>query len=228
MRKKILLVSVVLLVSFSLFADPSIYLRAGYGATFDTNIFSYPLVKNTGEDDSYLAYRVENPFLYRLDHDIKGGADIYFSPKGRTGISLSCEIGIPIKAVTYTPSSTDVSSDWHYIKADATDVQPKKLIFSFGPSFRAVMGNFDLGMNIRFALGSYDLFENDLVLGLCAEGFVNYFLTNSFFLFANLGLDSKFMSFYLSSEKQVYREHYIMAAVSATVGLGVKFGPRGE
>lgn len=232
MKKRILTLVLLLLSSLSLFSSPSIYMRSGYSLSFDTNIFSYPLPKRTtggaDADNAYLKYKIENPYIYRIDNELKFAAEIYFGAQGRTGLSFSGELGFPFSAVTYTPSSSDSNSEWNYIKADATGHQAKKLSFGIGPSFRAILGMVDLGCNIRLTVGSYTHFDDEAILGLNVEGFANYFIGETFFFFTNVGLDAQFLNFYLDrGSSNILRPHYIMACTSASIGLGLKFGPRG-
>ncbi len=223
---KKLLILTFLLLSVSLFASPSIYLRAGYSFSFDTNIFSYPLVRRY--DDKGLDFRTKNPYIYRLDSNIKVATEIFFKSDGRTGLSFLGELGFPMKATTYTPSTTDSSSDWTYLKADATKGQLKKVFFGFGPSFRLPLSKFDLGCNIRLTAGSYTHFKNELILGLNTEAFMNYFFNETCFMFTNVDLNAQFINFYLDrNSSMIYRDNYVMASVSASIGFGLKFGPRG-
>lgn len=223
--KKIILTIGLLLITFSLFATTSFTLKGAYVYSIDTNISSTPLVKSG--DSSYLQFRTDNPYLSRLNNGFRFASEIYFSPKGRFGLSFAFDLAKAYKATEFTPSSIDASKDWNYVESDALAKQKLSLFFGSGVSFRAVLNCIDLGINLRFSVGSYNYFEDNIILGIAAEAFVNCFVTDSLFIFSNFTLDTHFMYFYLNNPDKYFASRYLMMNISGSIGLGYTFGQRG-
>lgn len=224
--KKIIITIGLFLITFSAFSSPFVTFKGAYTYSVDTNIASTPLVKSG--DKAYLQYRTENPYLSRFNNGFKGASEIYFSPKGRFGLSLTFDLGKAYKAVEYTPSSTDPTQDWKYLESDALAKQKLSLFFGGGVSFRAVLNSFDLGINVRLSVGSYNNFDGNIILGVTTEAFVNYFVVDKFFLFSSFTLDTHFMYFYLNNPTAYYNKNYIMMNISGSVGFGLAIGKRGS
>jgi hypothetical protein len=224
--KKIILTLGILLIAFSAFAAPFVTVKGAYAYSVDTNIASTPLVKSG--DNNYLQYRTDNPYLSRLNNGLRLASEMYFSPKGRFGLSFAFDMGKAYNATEYVPSSTDSSKDWNYVESDALERQKLSFFFSGGVSFRAVLNHFDLGVNLRASLGSYDSFDGNIILGLVTEAFVNYFITDNLFLSSSFTLDTHFMYFYLDNPNNYYLKNYLMMNISGSIGFGYSFGARGN
>ncbi len=206
----------------ALFASPNIYIQGDFDAIYTTNVFSNPLPKSV--DNAWLQNKIENPFIKRLDIGGSISTSLFFSNEGRTGLSAKIRIGKPIKAVETRPNSTDYTSDWNYVSNKSTN-QKLSIIGSFGPIFRAQLGPVDLGIAIRANIGTLNLGDKSLIVGLQAEPYINWFFTSYTYISAGLTYDAHIMRF-IEDENKYYEEHFFMSSLTPFIGLGIKFGDR--
>ena len=238
MMKRLIVLLTLLLTTLLSLSAVTAYLDSSYAFTLDTNIFSNPLPSNIGNDkdkdnndlgySSYLIYRRDTaPFLFRLNNSINTQFSLFFSDKGKTGLSFALFYGFPFKAYEVKPSSTDASSDWSYVKEDALAKQEHSLFFGFGPIFRSQFGPIDLGLSLRVSIGTYNAFKEDIIIGVVAQPYLNYHFTPFTYLTVGALYDAHLMKFLPSSSTNYYEERYFMLTLAPYIGLGLKIGDRG-
>ena len=215
------------LLSVSVFASPSLYLRGAYLFSYDTNVYSEPMVRNAGF--AWLEWRAENPYIKRFNNGMNADIDLFFSEMGRTGLSLSYSDGWAFKENIYKPEKN--GSDWtywDYKEYDMLSSSKMKFFLGIGPIFRAVIGPFDLGIALRGSVGSFDCFRDSVIVGLQVELYGNLFITRDFFVTFGMLYDAHLMEYYLNNSKQWYNANYTMLTAGGYIGLGYKIGRRGE
>ena len=227
MKRLAVLLFCLLLLSASVFASPSLYLRGAYLFSYDTNVYSDPMVRNAG--DAWLNWRAENPYIKRFNNGRHEDFDVFFSNKGRTGLSISYSDGFAFKETIYKPEMNGSSwADWDYKEYNTLSTSNIRLFLGIGPIFRAVLGPFDLGIAFRGSVGSFDIFKNSVIVGLQAELYSNLFITENFFMTFGMLYDAHLMEYYLNNSEKWYNADYTMLTAGAYIGLGYKIGGRGE
>lgn len=216
--KRIILLSIALLLSFSL-SSTAMYFSLNNTYTYDTNAFSDPLPQNAGE-----TFLQNAEYLKRHNVGLNFTFDTFFSPKSRTGLSVSTILSLPFKSTTFKPEG-DLAGDWEYVPSDSLSEQKIAFFFSVGPVFRAAFEKVDLSLALRASVGSYDFFTTGVVMGLQAQPFVNFFINDGTYLSFGLLYDAHMMKF-IYDEKKIYEDHYIMLSAGAYIGLGIVVGER--
>ncbi|GEM_PF-6196185 len=213
----------------SVFASAfSLYMTGSYLWSYDTNVFSNPMVKNATTNSAWQQIRKIDPYIKRFNNGFKLTSDMFFSKEGRTGLSISFDIGFPYKATEYEPDTEDLNnSNWEYKSKDALDKQKTSIFFGLGPAFRVILGRVDIALALRFSLGSYDYFDNNVIFGIQADPYVNVFISEDIYMTAGLHYDAHLMYFYLSGD-EIYLPNYIKLTAGAFVGVGYKFGSERE
>lgn len=223
MKRITLITLLLLIITAGLLASPSFYIQGDFNATYTTNVFSNPLPKNV-DNNEWLINKINNPFIKRFDIGGSVSSSLFFSAEGRTGISTKLHIGKPMKATETRPDSENYTDNWNYISQKSTN-QKLSVIAGIGPIFRAQLGYFDLGIAIRFNMGTLNLGDSSLIIGIQAEPYLNYFFTPYTFLSVGLTYDAHFMRF-IEDEVRYYEEHFFMSSITPFVGLGIKIGAR--
>ena len=229
--KKALLILTILLSALTAVtaADSSIYLKAAYLCTYDTNVYSNPMVRYA--NSTWLNWRVENPYLKRMNNGLHLEGDVFFKPEARTGLSISLDIGYPFMATEFIPEG-DFSGDWEYTSKDVIDTQNPRVFLGIGPTFRYQHNNFDFGASIRLSVGSYDLFDDkyddNIILGIMAEPYVNMFIDDNMFVTAAIHYDAHLMSFYVNNPDKYFVENYTMLTFGGYVGVGFAYDKADE
>ena len=227
MKKRIFVIFVFAFIGcgFIFSISPAVYLKGAYMYSFDTNVYSDPLVKYAYPD--WLEWRVKNPYEKRYNNGFLLEGDVFFSPKARTGLSVSIDAGFAYKDNRFIPEG-DFYNIWNYRDFDGMEFVKPKLFFGFGPVFRAEMGIVDLGVSLRCSLGSYDYEVDDIVFGIIAEPYINIFVTDNIFITSGFHYDAHLMSFHLNSDTEIFNKDYSMITVGGYIGVGVFFGERGR
>lgn len=225
MKKALLILTILLLALTALSAaDSSFYLKAAYLSSYDTNVYSNPMVRYA--DKKWLEKRVENPYIKRMNNGIHLECDAFFKEDARTGLSISLDMGFPFMATEFIPEG-DFNGDWEYASKDVVDTQNPRVFLGIGPTFRYQHNNFDFGANIRLSIGSYDLFDDkyddNIILGIMAEPYVNMFINDEMFVTAAVHYDAHLMSFYVNNPDKYYVENYTMLTFGGYIGLGFSF-----
>ncbi len=206
-------------------AYSSVYIRGAYLFSYDTNVYSEPMVRNA--DSSWLEWRAQNPFIKRYDNGISADIDLFFSEKGKTGLSVNFANGWAFREREYRPERNGSDwTDWDYTESDAASSSRMKLFAGIGPVFRAQFGAVDLGIALRASAGSYDYFKDSVIVGLQAELYGNVFVTEDLFLTFGMLYDAHLMEFYLNSRERWYNPGYTMLTAGAYAGIGYKIGKR--
>ena len=188
-----------------LYAGYDVYLRAGVPVSYTTNVFSSPLPHSPSSD-----------LLKRLDAGAFADADLFFSDKGRTGLSLSFLYSSPFWAETINKSTSQAY--------DSTDEQESAFFISAGPIFRAQIGKADFGTAVRLSIGSYSHFSSSFNLSLQIEPYVMYPVAgNSFFMNAGMLYTAHFYDFLLENEENFYSWDFFMLSAGAYVGFSYKW-----
>ena len=86
-----------------------------------------------------------------------------------------------------------------------------------------ILGRVDIGLALRASLGSYNYFDNNIILGIQADPYLNLFITSDMYLTAGLHYDAHLMYFYFNSDK-IYLPNYLKLTAGGFVGVGYKFG----
>lgn len=229
MKRVVCFISILFVLVFALFASPSFSVRASYLFSYDTNVYSDPMVKYG--DSNWLKWRAANPYVKRLNNGINSDMTIFFSEGSNTGLSLGFSNGWAFRDKLYIPEPDDGSTTnwdyWSYKEYDNPS-STMRMFFSLGPTFRAMFGPLDLGIILRASLGSYDLFKEYIIAGIQAELYMNYYIANGFFITGGVFYDAHLMKFYLHNESKWYEENYTMMSVGPYIGFGYTFGKRGK
>lgn len=223
--KKLITVLFLIAISTVLFASPSTYFKVVYDISYDSNVYSEPLPRYA--DANWLNGKVTEPYFKRLNHGISLTVDQYFSPKGRTGLSINAKIGNAFKCDDFIPEGDFNSATWEYVKHDGLADEKLKVFLSIGPIFRAQFGKFDLGIALRGSAGSFDLFVDGVIVGIQAEPYVNVFFNDSIFLNVGAYFDAHLMYLYTKHEDLWFKDGYTAISMGAFVGVGIKLGERG-
>lgn len=224
MKRLFFILALLLIVSSSVFASFSLYLSGSYLWSYDTNVFSNPMVKYT-TNSSWSTIREADPYIKRFNNGFSLNVDMFFSEEGRTGLSMAMHTGFAYKATEFTPNSDDISnSDWDYTASDVLANQKIAMFFSLGPIFRVELGDFDISLALRASVGSYDCFDNNAILGIQADPMVNYFFSDNAYATAGLHYDAHFVYLYTNSNDRIYLPDYLRLTAGAYFGIGYKFG----
>lgn len=220
----ILLTLLVLFIYSISASDSSFYLKGAYLCSYDTNVYSNPMVRNASA--SWLNWRVENPYIKRMNNGLHLEGDVFFNEDARTGLSISLDLGYPFMATEFIPEG-NFSGEWEYASKDVLDAQNPRVFLGIGPTFRYQHNNFDFGANIRLSVGSYDLFDDNyddnIILGIMAEPYVNMFINDEMFVTAAVHYDAHLMSFYVNNPNKYFVENYTMLTFGGYIGLGFSF-----
>ena len=223
--KKLFTLLFLISITALLFASPSMYFKASYDISYDSNVYSEPLPRYA--EASWLNNKVNEPYFKRYNHGISLTEDQFFSPTGRTGLSFNVKIGNAFKCDEFVPEGDFSSATWEYVKRDGKADTKMKIFMSLGPIFRAQFGPFDLGLAIRGSVGSFDLFKDGVIVGVQAEPYVNLFVSKTVFFTVGAYYDAHLMYFYTNDEKNWFKDGYTSTSMGAFVGLGIKIGDRG-
>lgn len=223
--KKFITLLFLISISTLLFSSPSMYFKASYDISYDSNVYSEPLPRYA--DATWLNNKVNEPYFKRYNHGISLTEDQFFSPTGRTGLSLNVKMGKAFKCDEFIPEGDFSSATWEYVKHDGLSDEKMKIFMSIGPIFRAQFGPVDLGIALRGSVGSFDLFKDGVIVGVQAEPYINVFLTNTLFLNAGVYYDAHLMYFYTNDENNWFKDGYTSISMGAFIGLGIKIGDRG-
>ena len=97
--------------------------------------------------------------------------------------------------------------------------------FALGPVFRAALDVVELGIAIRASVGSVNLFESSVNLGVQFEPYILVPLVSEHWMFnAGLIFDAHFYDFLLDSVSQYYRTEYFMMTLGGYVGITYRWG----
>lgn len=223
MKRVVLVLSLILLFSSSLFASMTFYVKEAPFYVYDTNVFSDPFVQYA--DESFLQWAQNHPYLKRHSAGTYTEFDFLFKENARVGLSTAINFGWPIIAETYVPDG-DLSGDWEYKKEDAFSIQDVSMFVSIGPLFRVAFGIMEAGVAVRLSFGSYESFINDLVLGVQIDPYLNIFVQNGFFLTVGVHYDAHLFLFFLHDPVSIYQDNYVMMGIGGYVGVGFAFGNR--
>jgi len=227
MRKKTILMVLMLLALSVMPLCAESLARFGLMLDLNTNMFSDPLPKYVSLN--WVKNKMEDPFV--LKDDVAGVLILDFFPsrKSRLGLSIFTSYGKTFYAKESKPDwdGTEASGrakwDGEYTSEEVDTDGMNSLFFAGGPSFRAKVDKFDLGFSVRLSLGTYEMFEDGLILGVQSEPFLNYHFSDKWFFASGLLLDLHFMRMYLDSDSQVYDDNYIILTAGGFVGLGFAF-----
>lgn len=234
----------MILLTLPAFSAMTAYLQGAYAFSVDTNMFSSPLPKNIANDpvydedgnviegkdtgySSWLAHRINTaPYFRRYNHNFTAELDIFFSTDAKTGLSLNVFNGYPIKAVETRPNSTDANSSWSYVSSDATAAQKKSLFFGIGPIFRAKFSFLDIGLSLRFSIGTFDTFKENIIVGLQASPYMNFHFSEYMYFTLGGTFDAHLCKFLPTSPSTYYEEKFFMLTLAPYIGFGLRFGER--
>lgn len=217
----------VLLCAVALSASPSYSIRASYLLSYDTNVYSNPMVRYG--DANWLSNKVNDPYIKRWNNGINADLTLFFSPSSKAGLSIGFDNGWAYSDKKYIPVQENEGSwdYWDYKEYDNDDSH-MRTFFSIGPTFRAMFGPIDLGIVVRGSVGTYDLFKEYIIAGVHAELYMSYFIANGFFITGGLLYDAHLMEFYLHNDSSWYKANYTMMTIGPYIGFGYNFGKRGE
>ncbi len=227
MRRVCLLLLVLSSAVLGLAAAPSFSVRASYLLSYDTNVYSNPMVRYG--DAGWLEGKVKDPYIKRWNNGINADFTLFFSPVSKMGLSLGFSNGWAYSDKKYIPEQ-ETSGSWDYWSYKEYDNEDSsmRMFFSVGPTFRAMFGPLDLGIVIRGSVGSYDLFKEYIIAGIQAELYMNYFIAKGFFVTGGVFYDAHLMEFYLHNDSSWYKANYTMMTIGPYIGFGYNFGKRGE
>lgn len=227
MRRVCLLLLVLSSAVLGLAAAPSFSVRASYLLSYDTNVYSNPMVRYG--DAGWLEGKVKDPYIKRWNNGINADFTLFFSPVSKMGLSLGFSNGWAYSDKKYIPEQ-ETSGSWDYWSYKEYDNEDSsmRMFFSVGPTFRAMFGPLDLGIVIRGSVGSYDLFKEYIIAGVQAELYMNCFIAKGFFVTGGIFYDAHLMEFYLHNDSSWYKANYTMMTIGPYIGFGYNFGKRGE
>ena len=220
--KRVLIMLLLLITAMTTIAASSMYLKASYDFSYDSNVFSNPLPKFA--DSVWLNNKVEDPFYKRTNNGLSLTLDVFKTPTSRTGFSVNTKLGFANKSINYVPVGDFNSDSWSYERRDVLEETRCKVFMSIGPIFRARVGKFDLGAAVRGSIGSDDRFTETIVVGVQVEPYLNYFISNSLFINAGVYYDSHIMCFYINDRQKWFKEDYSAISIGAFIGVGIKIG----
>ena len=210
MRKLVLLMISLILVAGSCFATAQVYLRPAFFAGYETNVFSDPLPQ----------YTVGGSYIQRTGVGFTLNTDFFFKEDSRTGLSLSFMYSHPVQTDAWTTANLEENPEAGWVFADKPS-----LYFALGPVFRADLDVVELGIAIRASVGSVNLFENSVNLGVQFEPYILVPLVSEHWMFnAGLIFDAHFYDFLLDSVSQYYRTEYFMMTLGGYVGITYRWG----
>lgn len=211
MKRRFFSVLVVALVALSsLEAGMELYIRPNFAVTYDTNVFSDPLPK----------YTQETGLLQRTGIGFYFDTDLFFAEGGRTGLSLSFLYSHPVDSHAWIiPGDSDNDNDtWVF-------TEEPSIFIAYGPMFRGRVGLVDLGIALRVSVGSINLFNDSMNLGLQAEPYVMMPLgSENWLLSAGFLFDAHFYDFLFHEPHEFYRNGYFMLTIGGYVGITYRWG----
>lgn len=221
--KKITAFLIILILSIcQLAAAPLFQLKVSYQYSYDTNAFSDPLPMNG--DSSWLANKIANPYLKRHNNGLLLEFTYYPAEGSRTGLSATFRTASAFKATQIAPDSADSSTAWEYIETDVTADQNNSYFFGLGAIFKASFfdSRLDFGAALRFALGTYDSSQKDVILAIQTDAYLDYHVHRNFFFTLGIDLQSNMFKF-TNYNEQYYEENYFMISLAPYVGAGIRF-----
>lgn len=217
MRKT--LVFAILLFALSLLSAASVYVQGSLDMGYRTNVFSDPLPQSGDAE-----YREDVEFLKRVNLGLSVKSDIFFHDWDTAGLSVKLSLDFPLTAESTKVRDPD-SDDWYYYTVDSIDDQDATVILGVGPVFRYMVSIVDIMLDLRLAVGTYDLFDT-VVAGLQADLLCNVFLSDHWFLSCGLAYEADLMRFVDSSKSYYFEDGFTMLTVGGFVGGGYLFGGR--
>lgn len=223
MKKILLILLIALFPLSSLLSKPVFQIRTSYQYSYDTNVFSEPLPLSG--DSAYLGYRIRNPFLKRHSNGFQAEFVFFPAEDSRAGLSVSLRGAFPFSAMEIRPDSASQDAKWEYVESDASAMQNTSWFAALGLSFRAPLfeERMEAGVAIRFALGTFDTHQRDLILALQAEYYMNWFFKRFFFVTIGTNVGCNLFKFTNYENKEYYEENYFLLTVAPYLGIGFRF-----
>lgn len=204
----------------------SFEVRASGLLTMTTNAFSDPLPKQSTSSgwngDEWLS-TIE--YLRRFDGGLSLTFDIRPQEDSRTGLSLSFQWGRAFKSTTWEPSQRDdYDSAWNWVARDSLSDQDDAIFFGIGPVFTATFPEIYLSLAIRASVGSFNLFQDSVAVGLQMEPVISVPCFGSdFLLTAGLTFTAHFWDFLIHDDVHWYTPEFFMMSLGAHVGFAIRF-----
>ena len=224
--KRTLIFILILVIGFSLNASITNQISTGIGYCFDNNVFSNPLPSYVGSNE-WLIWRNQNPFIQKHNISFNIEHDIFFSETSRIGLSQTLNVNTPLYAKEIRPIASkdnlDFTNDnWEYVTSEITNTQKTSVFYGIGTIIRAQLGITDIGVAFRFSIGGYDYSEQEIIIGIQAEPFLDIFFSSNIYMNIKATYDAHLFRFY-ENDENLFHPHYTMLAIAPTIGIGIRF-----
>lgn len=193
-------------------AGLDVYLRPSFNLDLDMNAFSDPLPSEAQANE----WVKDVGYFRTWNAGASLAGELFFSSESRLGLSISAHIDFPWKQDHWQWDTHVYDEMWDWL--DPT------LFFSLGPVFRVQFSWCELMIGIRASVGSFNLFQDSVNLGIRIDPSILIPLgTERVMMNVGLSYDAHFYDFLLDDEDKIYTDGYFVLTCGAYVGLAFKW-----
>ena len=225
MKKSLITIIIIFILAIPCYAQPYMKANINLGYALDTSVFSNPLPLFEKGNTLWLSWKHDHPLLMRHSLSTNVSFNIFLNQTDRVGITTSLNLKFPMKATSYTPTPNEGQTfigEWDYIINNCLDTQKTSVFWGIGPVFKASFNYLDIGIALRLSIGGFDYIQDEVILGLQAEPYIDIFFSDMLFINLKFTYDAHLIRF-IKDETHRYEPYYQMLSVEPSLGIGIRF-----